>query len=226
MRQSLSFLVCTALLFSGAHVQAAKQPAKIDFVTLTKNKKPDSQPPLDSAKPIQTSPDLKQTIRQHLQQDEAAPADGAPATLNDTLRQTWDSDIIVIPDPVVEESKTPLKVKPQPLPPVKVNIQLRKQPPEKPVKNNKKPAKTKKTDSVKKPAAVVKMPPAKVEKPALTRRQVLDNEIRRERNALRAAQNQLEQAKKKGNAKQVGKLQGVIKDRELNIKAIEKEIIR
>ena len=104
----------------------------------------------------------------------------------------------------------------------KVNVQLRK-----PTTPNTTRSKSKAKSSPQ-PAPSVKMPPAKTapSAPVLTRRQVLEREINRERAALKAAQSQLNAARKKGNASQINRLSSIIKDRELNIKAISKEMIK
>lgn len=63
-------------------------------------------------------------------------------------------------------------------------------------------------------------------KPVLTRKQVLEEEIAREKAALKSAQTQLLIAKKRGNSAQIIKLYSVIRDRELNVQAISRELSR
>lgn len=109
--------------------------------------------------------------------------------------------------------------------PAKLNVTLRNQP--KTNSNaNKTSNKNTKGKVVKMPATVVKLPPPKPAKPVLTRRQILEQEISRERAALKSAQAQLAAAKKSGNAKQIAKLNAAVRDRELNVKAIEAEMKR
>ncbi len=68
--------------------------------------------------------------------------------------------------------------------------------------------------------------PTPTPKPVLTRKQVLEEEIAREKAALKSAQTQLMIAKKRGNAAQIQKLTTMIKDRELNVQAISRELSR
>ncbi|UOP04348.2 hypothetical protein [Conchiformibius kuhniae] len=140
----------------------------------------------------------------------------------DTVRQ--DDDITVLPPPPVAGNQ-PEKTEKSPAAPVKtvkpkVKVRLRNPPPA-PRGKSKTAAKTPAPAAVK--TATVKAPP---KEPVLTRRQILEREINRERAALRAAQAQLVSAKKKGNAGQVSRLNGIIKDRELNIKALAQEMVR
>ena len=57
----------------------------------------------------------------------------------------------------------------------------------------------------------------------LTRREVLEREIRREQTALAAANNRLQAARKRGDAETVKRLQAHILDREHNIRALHEE---
>lgn len=117
--------------------------------------------------------------------------------------------------------------------PAKLNVTLRNQPK---VSDNKAGNKNAKTTSNNKNATtakgktakapVVTLPPPKPAKPVLTRRQILEQEVTRERAALKTAQTQLAAAKKSGNAKQIAKLNAAVRDRELNVRAIEAEIKR
>lgn len=182
-----------------------------------------------------------------------APADGGSAVAGEnreTLQRAWtegvapmDGDVLIrveeekkeetAAEPSDDTPETPLKdtdtaKKETPSktnnknPTVKVNVQLRNQNTDK----NKKAGKSKNADGNNKkiPAAVVKLPPPKPVKPVLSRRQVLENEIRRERAALRSAKLQLSAAQKNGNSKLIMRLNNMIRDRELNIQAIEKEM--
>lgn len=117
---------------------------------------------------------------------------------------------------------------------VKVNVTLRNPPKTEINKKNKIPktptpaTKTKNASSktTNLPKAMAKLPPPPPPKPVLTRRQVLEQEIARERAALQVAKNQLAQAKKSGNAKTIAKLNAAVQDRELNVRAIENEMKR
>lgn len=82
-----------------------------------------------------------------------------------------------------------------------------------------------KTDKNKTPAPVVTLPTAQP-KPVLTRKQVLEHEIEREKAALKSAQTQLKIAQKRGNTAQATKLLDVIRDRQLNVQAISRELSR
>lgn len=76
-------------------------------------------------------------------------------------------------------------------------------------------------------APVVSLPqPVAQPKPVLTRRQVLDEEIAREKAALKSAKSQLAIALKRGNAAAVARLNTMIRDRELNVQALQREINR
>lgn len=116
---------------------------------------------------------------------------------------------------------------------VKLNVTLRNQPKTETTKKTKttKITPTTKitkstTKTVKMVKPVVKLPPPPPPKPVLTRRQVLEKEIARERAALQSAKAQLAAAKKSGNAKNIAKLNAAVQDRELNIRAIESEMKR
>lgn len=131
----------------------------------------------------------------------------------------------------VANDKTPTEKKPNDknTSPTKVNITLRNQ--AKTGDNKDKPTaklpnKNPKGKTPKMPTVVVQLPPPKPAKPVLTRRQVLEQEIARERAALKSAQKQLAAAQKSGNAKQIAKLNAAVRDRELNIRAIESEMKR
>ena len=88
-----------------------------------------------------------------------------------------------------------------------------------------KEVKNDKTDKNKTPAPVVTLPTAQP-KPVLTRKQVLEHEIEREKAALKSAQTQLKIAQKRGNTAQATKLLDVIRDRQLNVQAISRELSR
>lgn len=116
---------------------------------------------------------------------------------------------------------------------VKLNVTLRNQPKTETTKKTKTTKITPTTKTTKSTAKtvkmvkpVVKLPPPPPPKPVLTRRQVLEKEIARERAALQSAKAQLAAAKKSGNAKNIAKLNAAVQDRELNIRAIESEMKR
>lgn len=76
-------------------------------------------------------------------------------------------------------------------------------------------------------APVVSLPTITAQpKPVLTRKQVLEEEIAREKAALKSAQMQLTLARKRSNQAQIRKLQAIIRDRELNVQAISRELSR
>ena len=226
-RLTVSLFAFTCCLLVALPAHSAKAAAKtknkgavIDFVARTKKQTENAPPQPVHDAIIRTSPDLQKAIRSHLDTDvvEAVPDDGSKTP--DELKEIWNgaaSDVTVLPE---TPPKQPVgKTKGDAKTPPKVNVQLRQQQAD---KDKKKP---KKTPEAKKPA-VVKMPAPKPAAPVLTRRQVLEREINRERAALRSAQTQLNAAKRSGNAKQINKWSNAVKDRELNIKAIEREIIR
>lgn len=116
---------------------------------------------------------------------------------------------------------------------VKLNVTLRNQPKTETTKKTKTTKITQTTKTTKSTAKtvkmvkpVVKLPPPPPPKPVLTRRQVLEQEIARERAALQSAKAQLAAAKKSGNAKNIAKLNAAVQDRELNVRAIESEMKR
>lgn len=75
------------------------------------------------------------------------------------------------------------------------------------------------------PAPVIAAPAAKA-KPQLTRKQILQNEIRNEQAALARVKVQLNVARKKGDAAKVSRLSQALSDREANIRAIQGEMNR
>lgn len=76
-----------------------------------------------------------------------------------------------------------------------------------------------------KPAPIVAVPAVKP-KPQLTRKQILQNEIRNERAALARAKAQLNVARKKGDSAKINHLTQNVRDREANIRAIQGAISR
>lgn len=91
-------------------------------------------------------------------------------------------------------------------------------------KNNKKTTSNIATTTT---APVVSLPTITAQpKPVLTRKQVLEEEIAREKAALKSAQMQLTLARKRSNQAQIRKLQAIIRDRELNVQAISRELSR
>lgn len=68
--------------------------------------------------------------------------------------------------------------------------------------------------------------PASKPKPQLTRKQILENEVRNEQVALVRAQAQLNVAKKKGDQAKISRLTQAVNDRQANIRAIESEMKR
>ncbi|WP_415772080.1 hypothetical protein ACMYUL_03490 [Neisseria sp. CP9] len=68
--------------------------------------------------------------------------------------------------------------------------------------------------------------PASKPKPQLTRKQILENEVRNEQVALVRAQAQLNVAKKKGDQAKISRLTQAVNDRQANIRAIEGEMKR
>lgn len=205
----------------------------------------------DAAAP---EPDTTETAAASAPAEDAATEQATPAQAlkpSEELRRIWDNirrddDVTVLPEVTPPVTETIEKVE-KPTKPekaekektkkdkaekgsgntdksskTKVNVQLRKPPVSNPTRGKGK------GKSVPQPAPTVKMPTAKTVQsaPALTRRQILEREINRERAALKAAQSQLNAARKKGNTSQINRLMGIIKDRELNIKAISKEMVK
>lgn len=110
--------------------------------------------------------------------------------------------------------------------PPKLNVTLRKQA-EMADKADKNSPKNKGKKKIVIPAPkVVVLPKAAPPKPVLTRRQILENEIKREQTALKSAQNQLAQAQKAGNQNAIKRLNHTIHDREQNIQSLKKELVR
>lgn len=73
------------------------------------------------------------------------------------------------------------------------------------------------------PAPVIAPPPPK---PQMTRKQILQNEVRNEQTALVRAKAQLNVARKKGDKAKVSRLEQTVRDREANIRAIQSEMGR
>ena len=73
------------------------------------------------------------------------------------------------------------------------------------------------------PAPVIAAPPAR---PQLSRKQILQNEIRNEQAALVREQAQLNVAKSKGDKAKVSRLEQAVRDRQANIRAIQGEMGR
>lgn len=74
-------------------------------------------------------------------------------------------------------------------------------------------------------AKVIAVPPPQ-KAPVLTRRQVLEKEINREKVGLKSAQSQLASAKKKGNQSAANRFAALVIDRQQNIAALEAEMRR
>lgn len=75
------------------------------------------------------------------------------------------------------------------------------------------------------PAPVIHAPAVKP-KPQLTRKQILQNEVRNEQAALARAKAQLNVARKKGDPAKISRLSQAVRDREANIRAIQGEMNR
>ena len=75
------------------------------------------------------------------------------------------------------------------------------------------------------PAPVIAAPTVKP-KPQLSRKQILQNEVRNEQAALARAKAQLSVAKNKGDQLKINRLTQAVNDREANIRAIQAEIRR
>lgn len=129
-----------------------------------------------------------------------------PQEINDEINRIWnkaeygsfDDTIILppIPKPVAEPNQQAVKSK----------TSVRHQP------KNKTRTQT---------AKVVAPPP---KRPVLTRRQVLQKEIDREKSALRTTRTQLTAAQKSGNATAITRLNRLIYDRQQNLSALEAEM--
>lgn len=125
-----------------------------------------------------------------------------------------------------QKDKTQLSDKADKNLPPKLNVTLRKQA-EMADKADKNSPKNKSKKKIVIPAPkVVVLPKAAPPKPVLTRRQILENEIKREQTALKSAQNQLAQAQKSGNQNAIKRLNHTIHDREQNIQSLKKELVR
>lgn len=161
----------------------------------------------------------------------------APTVPHTQAAQSAGNDVTVLPitsPKIASDNTAPKNDKDKNDANVKVNVTLRNPPKTEINKKNKIPktptpaTKTKNASSktTNLPKAMAKLPPPPPPKPVLTRRQVLEQEIARERAALQVAKNQLAQAKKSGNAKTIAKLNAAVQDRELNVRAIENEMKR
>lgn len=141
---------------------------------------------------------------------QSASEPSVPQIINDEIDRIWnqseygsfDDTVILPPTPQVDtprETKNPNAGKVG-------NTTVRHQP---------------KTHTHSQTAKAVAMPPKTV---PLTRRQVLQNEINREKAALRTAQMQLNAAQKAGNSKSVTRLTALVNDRQQNLLALEAEM--
>ncbi|MDO5639546.1 MAG: hypothetical protein Q4G28_06715 [Neisseria sp.] len=99
-----------------------------------------------------------------------------------------------------------------------LNVKLRNQ-----TKNTGKAATRSKGSAARAPAPIIAPPAAK---PQLTRKQILQNEVRNEQTALVRAKAQLNVARKKGDKSKVTRLEQTVRDREANIRAIQSEMGR
>ncbi len=86
--------------------------------------------------------------------------------------------------------------------------------------------KLRQTALINKPARVVKVAQVAPAKPVLSRRQALEQEIRREKTALKSAEAALSAARSKGDSSAAQRFTLQINDRRLNIAAMESELRR
>ena len=149
-----------------------------------------------------------------------APAD-APATSassperSDNIAKIWEKeqfgrydDVKILPARPSGVTNTAEAASPS------VNVKLRNQPKSKAKSRNTAP---------RTPAPVIAPPKAK---PQMTRKQILQNEVRNEQTALVRAKAQLNVARKKGDKAKVSRLEQTVRDREANIRAIQSEMGR
>lgn len=147
-----------------------------------------------------------------------APAD-APATSassperSDNIAKIWEKeqfgrydDVKILPTRPSGVTNTAEAAAPS------MNVKLRNQP------------KAKRSNTAPRtPAPVIAPPPPK---PQMTRKQILQNEVRNEQTALVRAKAQLNVARKKGDKAKVSRLEQTVRDREANIRAIQSEMGR
>ncbi len=145
----------------------------------------------------------------------AAPesAASAPAPGSDNIAKIWEKeqfgrydDVKILPTRPSGVTNTAEAAAPS------MNVKLRNQP------------KAKRSNTAPRtPAPVIAPPPPK---PQMTRKQILQNEVRNEQTALVRAKAQLNVARKKGDKAKVSRLEQTVRDREANIRAIQSEMGR
>ncbi len=143
----------------------------------------------------------------------ASESASVPQIIDHELTKVWDkneygmfNDVVIIPPiPTISVQSDKPKVNDKVM-----SVNLRKQP-------------TIKTVTRQDLVRLVSLPP----KPAmLTRRQILQQEIDREQAALRNAKTQLALAQKSNNATAIARFSAQVKDRQLNLDALQEEMRR
>ena len=164
---------------------------------------------------VKTSPSCQESKMDGISEEMPSAAAASEVQVDpqsDTITQIWDNselgsydDVKILPTTRKPEADT------------KINVKLRNG-----TQDNKE------ASQIKKPripapviAPIVAVPKPK---PQLTRKQILQNEIRNEQSALTRAQSRLEAAKKSGNSAAITQLQRAVNDREANIRAIRNEM--
>lgn len=140
----------------------------------------------------------------------AAASEVQSSQSSDGITKIWDeSEFSVYDDIKILPPATPPK--PEIEPDAKVNVKLRNQPKTAPVRNR--------APAVVAPVVAVPKP-----KPQLTRKQILQREVRNEQAALNRAKARLEAAKKSGNSAAIAQYERAVRDREANIRAMQSEM--
>lgn len=127
-----------------------------------------------------------------------------------------------------KDKNSKISTTPPPKNPPEIKVETKTPPQSKTTRPNRNTNNNTNTSKPKTPSttAPVVALPTPTPKPVLTRKQVLEEEIAREKAALKSAKTQLSIARKRGNAAQIQKLNAMIKDRELNVQAISRELSR
>lgn len=149
------------------------------------------------------SDDIKQAAAS-MPPSASAPAKTVPQIIEDEISQiwtgnewrTWDDTVILRP-PVADDA------------PALVGSQLKTIVRHPVIRNN--------------PAPIVAVP---VRPPQLTRRQVLQQELSREQSALMRAQNELAAARQRNDTAAIRRLDAQVRDRQLNVQALQQEMRR
>ncbi|MDK4689558.1 hypothetical protein [Kingella negevensis] len=146
----------------------------------------------------------------------ASEPQSVPQAIDNEIKQVWHtSNPEELNDIVIKQPEIKVEPKPKEEKKTEVADKTKKTDVKQTVRNDKKVQ----------TAKVIAVPPPQ-KAPVLTRRQVLEKEINREKVGLKSAQSQLASAKKKGNQSAANRFAALVIDRQQNIAALEAEMRR